>query len=243
MISTPRAGMRLAPRVAVIAGLVALVGAAIAGPASAAATPTPAASSTSAADENWLVAAHQMNLAEIAAGRDAGRYASDSDVRSFADQLVDDHTTLDKRIVSLSQKYDVFLPGSPTAAQAQALAALQGKEGEAYDTAWVKARIVSHRQARVVNQGEVTNGEADDVKAAARDTGVTEERHLSSLGDLSQHLGISRPPAAVSGGTGGQAAAEFARSHQVPAGILAAVGVALIGAELVLGGRRRRAAR
>ena len=235
MISRRQAGTRLATRAAVIAAAVALAGAVLATPAS--------ASSTSAADENWLVAAHQTNLSEIAAGRDASRYANDRGVRGFAEDLVGHHEELDRQVQALGRKYDVFLPRTPTQAQAQALAALQGREGEAYDTAWVQARTAAHRQAQRLNQREVTSGEAGDVRSAARDTRVTEQAHLEELGDLAVDLGISRPPAEVSGGTGGQAAAQLATSRRLPAGVLATIGVVLLGTEVVLARRRRRAAR
>jgi putative membrane protein len=236
MISRPRAGLRPVTRAAAVAGLV-LAAAAFAAPASAAGT------STSAADENWLVSAHQANLTEMAAGRDASRYAEGRNVRGFAEDLVDDHAALDVKIVALARKYDVFLPRTPTAGQAQALAALQGKEGEAYDTAWVRDRIAAHRAAQTLNQRELSSGEASDVKGAARDTRATETSHLEELGDLATDLGISRPPAEVSGGTGGQAAAQLATSRRLPAALIATVGVGLLGAELVLARRRRRAAR
>jgi putative membrane protein len=236
MISRRHAGARLATRAAVAAGAFALAGAVLAAPASA------AGASTSAADENWLVAAHQTNLSEIAAGRDASRYASDRSVRGFAEDLVTDHADLDRKIVELARKYDVFLPRTPTTAQAQALAALQGREGEAYDTAWVRARLTSHRQAQTLNVREVDSGEAADVRTAARDTRVTEQDHLEKLNDLAVDLGISSPPQEVTGGTGGQAAAQLATERRLPATILAALGLALIGTELVLARRRRRAA-
>ena len=236
MISRRHAGVRLATRAAVIAGAVALAGVALAAPASAAGT------STSAGDENWLVAAHQTNLAEMAAGRDASRYANDRGVRGFAEDLVTEHAALDQKIIELAKKYDVFLPKTPTTAQSRALAALQGKEGEAYDTAWVKARTASHRQAQALNQREIDTGNAADVRTAARDTRATEQDHLESLSDLAADLGISHPPAEVTGGTGGQAAAQLAASRRLPAAILAVIGLALIGTELGLARRRRRAA-
>jgi len=235
MISRRQAGTRLATRAAVLAGAVALAGVALAAPAGASST------STSAADENWLVAAHQTNLAEMAAGRDASRYASDRSLRGFAEDLVTEHAALDQKIIELAKKYDVFLPRTPTAGQAKALAALQGREGEAYDTAWVKARTASHRQAQTLNQREVTAGEAGDVRTAARDTRAVEQSHLKSLDELAVDLGVSSPPAEVTGGTGGQAAAQLAASRRLPASILAALGVVLIGTELVLARRRRRA--
>jgi putative membrane protein len=234
MISRPRVGLRPAPRAAAIAGLV-LAAAAFAAPAS-------AAGNTSATDENWLVAAHQTNLAEIAAGRDANRYASGRNVRGFAEDLVEDHTERDAQVVALARKYDVFLPKAPTDVQAQALAALQGKEGEAYDAAWVRDRIASHRAAQNVNQRELTSGEASDVRSAARDARETESNHLEELNDLAVDLGIARAPTEVSGGTGGQAAAQLSTSRRLPATILATIGVGLLAAELVLARRRRKAA-
>jgi putative membrane protein len=47
---------------------------------------------------------HQANLMEIALGKMAEEKASTSEVRAYADQLVQDHTNVDQMVVAMAQK-------------------------------------------------------------------------------------------------------------------------------------------
>jgi predicted outer membrane protein len=47
---------------------------------------------------------HQANLMEIALGKMAEEKASTSEVRAYADQLVQDHTNVDQMVVAMPQK-------------------------------------------------------------------------------------------------------------------------------------------
>ena len=236
MVPRSRARRRLAA-----AGLLALAGSLAAAPA-AAAPALAAGTSTSAADENWLMSAHQSNLAEVASGRDAQRYAQDGDVRNMGEDLVDDHRKLDETVSDLARKYDVFLPPLPTEAQRRAITELQNREGDAYDVAWVRHEVAAHRAMKAAAEKAVAEGEAADVVAAARDAGVVYDRHLDDLAVLARDLGIGQQPEEVTGGTGGQAAAAAAAATTRPAALLTALGVLLIGAGVVTSARRRRAA-
>jgi putative membrane protein len=168
--------------------------------------PAIAASATSA-ERTWLVAAHQSNLAEIAAGKDAQQNASDNGVSELGRMLVADHTKLDKSVEALASKYDVTLPDAPTAAQQAALDSVQRNEGTAYDKAWVRVQLTGHFQTRSATQKYLSIRSADDVLAAARTATPVVQHHIDELTGLADDLGIT-VPSSVNGGTGGQAAAE-----------------------------------
>lgn len=227
MISRISTGTRLAA-----AGFLALSGALVA------AAPAQASGTASAADERWLVSMHQAHLTEIAAGRDAVRYAQGEDVKKLAEDLVDDHSRLDQRIVALGNKYDVFMPTRPTDAQQNALVALQSKEGEAYDGAWIRSRLTTHQEVREAAEKESSEGEAADVKQTASDAVPVLRRHEEDLNRLAGNDGLGTPEA-VSGGTGGQAAAAAASASR-PAVVLAVIGVALLAGSVVAAVRGRR---
>lgn len=72
-------------------------------PAATRATPSAEVSSkrTTAA---ILAQIHQANLKEIAIGKIAQEKASTSEVRAYADQLVQDHTNADQMVVAMAQK-------------------------------------------------------------------------------------------------------------------------------------------
>ena len=59
---------------------------------------------------------HQANLMEIALGKMAEEKASMSEVRAYADQLVQDHTNVDETVVAMAQKSGAHLQNSAAAA-------------------------------------------------------------------------------------------------------------------------------
>lgn len=228
--------MKFSTRVArgvIAAGLVAGGGLATAGAAQAA--------SASTQDKTWLVAAHQANLAEIAAGTDAQKNATDNDVSDLGKMFVTDHTKLDKTVKSLAKKYDVTLPSGPSAAQKAMLASVQQNSGAAYDKAWVRAETTGHLQTKAGGQKELAAGSASDILAADRTSAPVVQHHINELSDLAGDLGIS-VPSSVGAGTGGQAAGVGGDRTALAVGATG-VGVVLLGSAAVVRRRRPVAAR
>ena len=188
-----------------------------------------------APDKTWIVAAHQSNLAEIAAGTDAQKNATSKDVSALGKMLVTDHTKLDKSLTSLASKYDVTLPASPNAAQKSALASVKQNSGSAYDKAWVRAQTTGHLQAKAATAKEIAGGSASDVLAAARTATPVVQHHIDELASISSDLGITSPTS-VNGGTGGQAASGGISG---PGMAVVAVGLSLIAAAAYTVRRRR----
>jgi putative membrane protein len=162
------------------------------------ATPALASGTASQQDSTWLVAAHQSNLAEIAAGTDAQQNATNEDVKALGEHLVADHTTLDRSVTALAQKYGVTLPDAPNAEQQAALAEVKQKSGEAYDAAWVSSQLTGHLKTKAATAEELSEGEAADVVEAARTATPVVQRHIDELRSIA---GVDSPrsPAAPAG--------------------------------------------
>jgi len=62
-----------------------------------------------------LAQIHKANLLEIALGKMAEQKASTSEVRAYADQLVQDHTNVDQTVVAMAQKSSANLQNGATA--------------------------------------------------------------------------------------------------------------------------------
>ena len=214
-----------------VIGALALTGSALA-------TPALASGTASQQDTSWLVAAHQSNLAEIAAGTDAQQNATNGDVKALGEHLVADHTTLDRSVTALAQKYGVTLPDAPNAEQQAALAEVKQKSGEAYDAAWVSSQLTGHLKTKAATAEELSEGEAADVVSAARTATPVVQRHIDELASIADDLGLS-VPVSVDGGTGGQAAVDTRSGLGLS---LTALGVALLGGVALLV-RRRHAVR
>src|SRR5256886_1647770 len=123
----------------VLAALVGVVVVALAGPVGVAHAhgSAPAATHVSAQDVTFLKAAHQGNLAEIAAGHVALAKSHDAEVRRIATHLIADHLKLDAGVKQVAAAHHVRLPAKPTRAQRAALAAVARKSGAAFDHAWL----------------------------------------------------------------------------------------------------------
>lgn len=163
----------------------------------------PALAAPSQQDTSWMVAAHQSNLAEIAAGNDAQAKATSSQVKDLGAMFVQMHTQLDQQLSQVAQQLGVALSSTPSPAQQAQLAAVQQKTGQAYDAAWIAQQIASHTTALAETQRELSTGSDATVLDLARTATPVVQQHLTELRNTAAQFGL---PTSVPGGTGGQAA-------------------------------------
>lgn len=154
-----------------------------------------------AQDRAWLVAAHQSNLTEIAAGKAAQQKATSSVVREHGELFIRDHTRLDSSLQKVAADLGVQLPGAPNAAQQATLASVSAKSGAAFDSAWLTSQLAGHRAAKAAGATELAAGSDATVLAAAKTAAPVVQTHLTML---EQATGAA--PTGVDAGTGGQAA-------------------------------------
>ena len=161
------------------------------------------ASSTAAPnaqDRAFLVAAHQSNLAEIAAGQAAQQKATTQVVREHGQLFIRDHTRLDANVRQVAQQLGVELPNAPSEVQRASLANVVAKSGAEFDKAWLQQQLASHRATLTGGNKELADGQDATVKALATASAPVVKMHLSML---EQATGT---PSSVDAGTGGQAA-------------------------------------
>ncbi|MCC3771523.1 DUF4142 domain-containing protein [Streptomyces sp. UNOC14_S4] len=138
-------------------------------------------------DENFLTTFHQGGMAEIAAGKDAARYAMLRCTRETGEVLVTDHTRLDNQLRTLAKRLNVTLPSSTTPEQQQEIKDIGKRAGtRGYDTAWLKAQETAHVATLKLMDDEVSGGKDRDVRAAAREARPYIERHLKLVRDCSR---------------------------------------------------------
>jgi putative membrane protein len=166
-------------------------------------TAGPALAAPSAEDVTWMQAAHQSNLAEIAAGNAAQQSATTPEVKQLGAMFVQHHTQLDTALTQAAQQLGIQLPAAPSAEQQQQLAAVQKKQGMAFDTAWISQQIGSHLTALAATQKELSAGSDPSVIAQAKAATPVVQQHLDELRTTAAKYGV---PTSVNGGTGGQAA-------------------------------------
>ncbi len=193
----------------------------------------PVAAEPNDQDREFLVAAHQGNLFEIASGQAATQNATTDTVRMLGQMLVTDHQTLDAQLVATAQQLGVTLPGEPSAAQQAELARVASNTGQAFDNAWIAAQIAAHRQTLALGERELANGADPAVKALATAAAPVVQHHLDEGLRAAQQYGV---PTSVPAGSGGQAAVS---SDAVGAGVAAAGLLLVVTSALVLVRRQR----
>ncbi|MFI8186703.1 DUF4142 domain-containing protein [Actinacidiphila glaucinigra] len=149
---------------------------------SAMAAPQAVAAPVNAQDTAFVKAAHQGNLAEIAAGQDAQTHATTACVKEVGEVLVRDHTKLDADLKAVAGKLGISLPAGPSAEQNQELAAVREKAGSsAYDAAWLKMSEAGHVKTLALIDQEVKAGANAEVVAAAQAARPVVAMHLKMV--------------------------------------------------------------
>jgi putative membrane protein len=148
----------------------------------------PATAKPAGPDLAFMKTAAEAGMAEVAAGQAASTMAKDADVKSFAQQMVTDHTKANDELMSLAAKLKVGLPKKTDAKHAALLKKLQKMKGDAFDKAYVKAQVEDHKKAVDLFTRESAKGKDAEVKAWATATLPTLKHHLEMVQDLQKKM-------------------------------------------------------
>jgi putative membrane protein len=119
-------------------------------------------------DERMLRDIAQANLAEIETGRIALDKSKDEQVRKFAQQMVDDHTTAMKDVQQLAQTKGVTLPDGPDMKHKTVATALKALSGDTFDKQYMsQAGVGDHRKTHDLLQKTQRDAKDPDLKALA----------------------------------------------------------------------------
>src|SRR3954468_17118545 len=135
----------------------------------------------SSQDRTWMVAAHQSNRTEIAAGKAAQQKATSQKVRDLGAMFIRDHTANDTKLTAAAKKLGVSLPSSPNAQQQAALKSVSAKSGAAFDSAWISSQITGHKQTLAATDTEISSGSDATVLSLAKATRPVVAHHLEEL--------------------------------------------------------------
>lgn len=161
------------------------------------------AAAPSGQDRNYLVAAHQFNLARIDSGQLARLKGMSASVRDLASKIVTDHLALDEALIPVAAKAGVSLPVLATDAQQATqsdLAAMAA--GTEFDRQWTAVELGAHKTAISQNDAEINRGSDPAVVKLAQDAATVLALHHTRLMTASA---AASPPSHVDSGSGGLA--------------------------------------
>lgn len=147
-------------------------------------------------DQKILMDMARANIAEIEAGKLAQSKSQNDQVKSYAQQMIDDHSKALTELQQLAQAKGVTLPTEPDAKHKAMAAKLEKMNGEAFDKAYMaQAGLQDHKRMHSKLMSDQKRAKDPDVKAAATKMAPVVEQHLKSAQQM---------PAVKSGTTSGK---------------------------------------
>ena len=110
----------------------------------------------------------QVNLAEIEAGRLAASKAHSPEVRSFAQEMVEEHAALQEESRRIASEKGMPVPREPAARHQAAMEELAGISGRSFDRAYLEHRIEEHGRMLELLAETVSEGKDRDLRAHAQ---------------------------------------------------------------------------
>lgn len=131
-----------------------------------------------ASDNTFAMKAAQGGLAEVKLGTLAKDKASDPAVKSFGQQMVDDHSKANDELKQLASSKGITLPTDVDAKDQATYDRLSKLSGAAFDKAYMRDMVMDHRADVNEFRRESQHGMDPDLKAWAAKTLPTLEHHL-----------------------------------------------------------------
>ena len=144
----------------------------------------PADAPTAGSAEDFVKTASEAGLAEVNFGELAVKQADKSDVKAFAQKMIDDHSKANEELLKVANK-DNFTPAAQmNAKDREMFTKLSGMKGADFDHAYVQSQLAAHKEAVALFQSEAKDGKNADLKAFAEKTLPTLQHHLDMVEKL-----------------------------------------------------------
>lgn len=154
-----------------------------------------ASAKTSRSARSFAEKANQANLLEVEAGKLAEQRAENDQVKSFGQQMVQDHSNADSKLKSIAQAQNIELSDKLDAKHEAKLAKLRAEQGAAFDKTYTRMMLKDHRQDIREFERASKNVENPQMRSFAEQTLPTLREHLASaekLPDASGHEAVKR---------------------------------------------------
>lgn len=151
-------------------------------------------------DQNMMRQMAYANIAEIEAGKLAQSKSKNEQVRTFAQQMIDDHTKAQGELQQLADSKGVKLPTEPDSKHKAAIKKLGSLSGAAFDKSYMKqGGINDHKQTHDLLQRVQNKASDAELKALAQKMTPTVEQHLKMAQETSKSS--ASKASGASGGT------------------------------------------
>jgi putative membrane protein len=140
-------------------------------------------------DIAFAIHAAQGGAAEVKMGKLAAEKASDPDLKTFGQQMVDDHTKANDQLTSVAKQENMTLPSDLTAKDEAMYTRLEKLSGLAFDRAYVADMLKDHEADVKEFQREAHSGTDSAIKNFASQTLPVLQEHLEKIKSIHSKMG------------------------------------------------------
>lgn len=97
--------------------------------------------------DDFVEEASAAGVAEIEAGKLALQKSTSSDVKSFAQKVIDDHAAANKELAAIAQKKNLKVSTEAELLSKAKALVLKQRDGESFDEAYAKNQVKAHENA------------------------------------------------------------------------------------------------
>jgi len=144
-------------------------------------------------DADFVRDAASDGMAEVELGRLAVQKATQPEIKSFAQMVVDDHGKAYAELKALASQKTIALPDEPKPAQKAERSRLEQLSGAAFDAAFANTMKADHLKAVDLFSKQAASGADPDVKAWAGQKLPTLQAHLAKAEELAAKANTSPP--------------------------------------------------
>ncbi|WP_433828208.1 DUF4142 domain-containing protein [Actinoplanes sp. CA-015351] len=139
-------------------------------------------------DADFLIAAHQGNLAQITLGKVAKRKATTEPIRELGGELAAYHRKLDTAVRKTAARLDVELPAEPNSEQQTLIQQHESTSGAAFDTLFLGSQLIAHERAIKLAMVVIDTGAEPKVTKLAAKALPIVQSHQQALATAQQKL-------------------------------------------------------
>jgi len=144
-------------------------------------------------DALFSAAAASGGLAEVTISKLGLQKATDNELKQFSQQMVDEHTKVNRELTDLAARKGITLPASPDIRATFCAESLNGLSGEEFDRCYAKAQLVTHMDAVAMFEAEAERGLDPDIKAFAARTLPHIKGHLKMIKPIAMRYEKEKP--------------------------------------------------
>jgi putative membrane protein len=155
------------------------------------------------ADQKIVMDMAQGNMAEIDMAKLAQSKSQNDQVKTYAQQMIDDHTKALSEVQQLAQTKGITLPTDIDAAHKAAAAKLSALNGDAFDRAYMKqGGLADHKKMHSMLTSAQAKAKDPDVKALVTKITPTVDQHLNAAQQMNTAKGSSKTKGNTATGSG-----------------------------------------